>query len=103
MTTKYKYKANIGMLFCMEAIEKVEVVSEAQNIITYIDTLYDTPSKKRVAKNTQYAAFFDTYDEAKSFLIDHLKGKITVAQSTLDRENATLKKVMKDLIQKEPV
>ena len=100
MTTKHKFKVNIGMLSYRKPIEKVEVLSETQNLITYIDTWYGTPCKKRVSKSTQYASFFDTYDDAKRFLIDYLKRKVTAAQSTLDREKAALKRI-NDIIQKE--
>lgn len=91
------------MLSYRKPIEKVEVVSETEQFVTYIQQYeYSKPQKEKSSKRSQHASFFDTYDEAKSFLITYLKAKVIDAQSNLDREKATLKRV-NDLIQKEVI
>ena len=69
-----KYKVNKG-IWCSKLIEPVQVSRETA-ISVWIDDY-------RYPKNSNYEAYFDTLNEAKTFLTKYAENAVCAAQSSL--------------------
>ena len=71
-----KYKA---YYYSRPEVEKVEVEKETESSVWI--------QGRREVKETQYSAFFDTFQEAKDFLIDVFEKKAQTVRRQLERAN----------------
>lgn len=79
------------------AIKRVEAISETAHFVTAYCDFY-----KRNLRYAKQGVYFDTFNEAKSYLVDQVKREIVGHQSSLDSAKAKLKK-LNDMVQKETV
>ena len=74
-----KYKVNY---YWRPEVEKVEVEKETESSVWI--------KGRREAKEAQYHAFFDTFQEAKDFLIDVFEKKARSVRRQLEQANGYL-------------
>lgn len=73
-----KYKASAWW----PRIEKVEIVSETEKFVT----IQYGNRTRREAKLSNDSGFFDTFEEAKQFIVDYRLKRVESAQEILSRE-----------------
>ena len=78
---KIMYKTGYG-----NKIEPVEVVKLTACFVTYIYSWNSRPTESRVSRD----GFFDTWDEAKAFLLERAEKKVNSARRTLELARADL-------------
>lgn len=75
------------------AIVKLEVIKETDKQITTIERGYDgKPHERRQAKRSEYINFFDTFEQAKAFLLAGCDCQIRKYQSMIDSAKARKQK-----------
>ena len=76
-------------------IRKYEVTKETDQTVWFKEA-YGLPKKELIRqerKKSNYDAWFNTFDEAKQYLIDLHKANIISAQARIDYENNEIEKV----------
>lgn len=78
-------------------IEKVEIVRETAQCV-FLPPFRGTGSERREAKSSDYADYFDSFEDAKSFLVTLWEFKVNSARLKLEQDKGTLGniKVMKE-------
>ena len=83
---KYKSKYKFD-----NSIEKVSVVSETEHFVTIeYNDFRGFQRTQREKKLTEYDAYFDTFEEAKNFLINDSEQKLNQIRLSLQREQGRL-------------
>lgn len=85
-----KFKATKGYDY---KIEDLEIIKETGSFITYMYKGYSSEYESREKKITDYYGWFDTFDEAKQWLMDQLDIQIKNAQAQVDRLKSQKQKV----------
>lgn len=86
MTTWYK----VGWL-C--EIKPIDVVKETQSFVV-VKREFNPNSTDRVAKRSDHENYFPTWHEARDYLLDRERRKLSAAQLAIDRANALLETIM---------
>lgn len=73
-----------------QTIEKVEVERETEKCVWVKRWGSQTASRRN--KMSDYECYFDSFDEAKAYLVDAAKRKVTAAEARLQSLKAELKK-----------
>lgn len=75
-------------------IEEVEVTRETeQSVFLPAGTRFHKNGERREAKRSDHMNYFDTWDEARDFLIDREKDAIRGHQNDITRHQETLRKI----------
>lgn len=70
-----------------DTIEEVEIISESARFVTEAD------GQRCARRNPNSRNYFDTFAEAKAFLIDHEKTKIISLLAKVKQHQETLRKI----------
>jgi len=70
-------------------IVTVEVIRETQQCV-WVMPDWGTKVARREAKNSEWADYFDTFEQAKSFLVDHWEEKVKQIRMDLERKKSIL-------------
>ena len=70
-------------------IEKVEVVRETAQCV-FLPPYNGMGSERREAKSSDYADYFDSFEDAKSFLVTLWESKVNSARLNLEQYKGTL-------------
>jgi hypothetical protein len=74
-------------------IEEVEVLRETKNCV-FIASNYYSKTGMKASKRSEGPCYFDTWQEAKDFLIDREKSAIIKLVDEVKRRQETLQKIM---------
>jgi len=88
---KFKYvTGNYGLL----PIVKKEITRETDNSVWYmIKSMSGKEVEQRSLKRSSWKNYFDTFEEAKQFLIEESMGKLSSLQERLNNEQLNLAKL----------
>lgn len=77
--------------FGRDPIEAVEVERETESSVWVVDTWRgERGNTRRHAKRSDWDNYFDTWEEAKAFLMAQAEAKVTAARRALDSANGEL-------------
>lgn len=77
-----------------DRIEAVEAVKETANYVTIRETWMGRASDSRCAKRSDSMNYFDSWAEARDFLVDREKAEIDRARNEMDMHTERLAKIM---------
>ena len=90
MSEKFMYQ--VGNYNC--EIEKVKVTKETDKFVT-VERIYNKEKyERREAKNSSWHNFFNTFQEAKNYLIEQSENKIKSYEENAEREKQNLVKII---------
>ncbi len=84
MSNEKKYTYRTGGY--PDVIQRLEVVKETEKqiVVLDVDLWGGKPKERRHTKQSGYHNFFDTFEQAKAFLMERCDSKIRSYQSSLD-------------------